>query len=378
MIILFAGSIGRFPAGGHAWINMQYLLGLQQLGHDVYYVEECGEGSWVYDWKAEKLTTDLNYPTRYLRSCLDDIGFSDRWIYRAGDQSVGMPLHRFIRICSSADLLIARAVSINRWRDEYLRPKRRAFVDADPAFTQFRLANGDKELKETVFRCDTLFTIGQRFGKSDCPVPTLGRLWYRTLPPVSLDHWPVSKNHGRAFTSIMQWRSYDEVSYDSKKFKNKNVEFQKFIHVPEHTAQRFTIAITGYPTQELRKFGWNAITGWSTVYTPKAYQMFIQGSRAEFGVAKHGYVETRGGWFSDRSVCYLASGKPVLIQDTGLRDWIPIGDGILSFRSLEDVLRGVENINENYEHHCLAARSLAESYFDARRVLPRLIETATN
>src|SRR6266498_2960460 len=153
MIIIFSGSIGRFPVGGHAWINMQYLIGLRELGHDVFYLEECGQESCVYKWETEQLTTDLEYPTSYVRACMDYAGLPDRWIYRAGERSIGMDLENFREVCNQASLFLMHAVPLPMWRTEYLWPRRHAFIDTDPGFVQMSLEKGNAELQQTVSRC---------------------------------------------------------------------------------------------------------------------------------------------------------------------------------------------------------------------------------
>lgn len=379
MIIIFAGAIGRFPIGGHVWTEIQYLLGLRALGHDVFFLEECGPGTWVYNWETEQLTTELDYPTNYVRDCLEPIGLGNQWIYRAGDQSVGMSLDEFRDVCSQADLLLIRSTPIPLWRDEYNWPRRRIYVDTDPGFTQIHLANGHSELVSTIDRCECLFTNGQRIGAEDCPIPTVGRNWLKTVFPVLLSHWPQVKNGPAThFTSVMQWHSYQEVVYKGINYGNKDKEFPKFIELPRLTEQPFRIALTSDHgiAKKVLNCGWEVVTGWTVTLTPDLYRRFIQDSRAEFGVAKHGYVQMRGGWFSDRSVCYLASGRPILIQDTGQGDWLPIGEGILTFRNLPEALRGIEAINTDYERHRRAARKLAEEYFDADKVLSQLLEAA--
>lgn len=377
MVIVFAGALGRFPIGGHAWAELQYLLGLQELGHDVYFLEECGEGSWVYNWDTEETTTDLGYPTDYVRLCLNPVGLADRWIYRAGDSCLGMELEEFREVCARADLLLIRGCTIPLWRPEYDLPRRRSFIDLDPGFTQFSLANGNNDLTETIARCESLFTIGQRIGANDCPIPTVGRIWGKTVSPVLLSHWhSVRDSDARYFTSIMQWQSYKDVVYNGTRYGNKASEFPRFIDLPSATKQPFLLALTGGQPRELADYGWDIRAGWVASRTPEDYQAFIRSSRAEFSVAKHGYVQSRGGWFSDRSVCYLASGKPVLVQDTGQSDWLPTGEGVLTFNDRSAALNGVEKINADYEHHCISARSLAEECFASDTVLNRLLEDA--
>jgi hypothetical protein len=376
MIIVLAGCIGRFPVGGHAWAEMQYLQGLRSLGHEVFYLEDTGESSWVYRWDVEEVTAELDYPTAYVRDCLEPIGLEDRWIYRAGNHSLGMSVDQFAEVCSRADLLLVRGLSLPHWRAEYDCPRRRAFVDVDPGFTQFRLAEGDSSLRDVVARCERLFTIAQRLGAADCPIPTLERRWLKTVTPVWLPGWPLrAGGDGEAFTTIMQWKSYGEVIHQGVRYGNKDREFPKFFDLPQRTGQRFRIATTD-GSRQLSQHGWEVIPGWAASETPQVYQAFIRQSRAEFAVAKHGYVASRGGWFSDRSVCYLASGRPVLVQDTGLSDWLPVNDGIVCFSDPDEAARGVEAINAAYERHARAARHIAEEYFDSEQVLSALLAAA--
>lgn len=381
MIIILAGAIGRCCGlGGKAWVSMQYLAGFQELGYDVFYLEDCGEESWVYNWETEQLTTDLEYPCSYIRDCLEPIGFKDKWIYRAGDHSEGMELDDFLQICSQASLLIFRAIPITLWRAEYDWPQRRIFIDVDPGFTQISLVNGNSDLLSTVERCERLFTIGQRIGMADCPIPTADHHWSKTVSPVTLSEWPMDKNSLRShFTSIMDWRGYRDIVYKEVFYGQKDQEFPKFLEFPRHTSQPLLIGLLGCPPDQLSQlseYGWEVVPGESVSRTPWSYRKFIQGSRAEFGVAKHGYVQMQSGWFSDRSVCYLASGRPVLVQETGLSDWLPTGEGLLTFKNISEALRGVEDINNDYERHRHTARKLAEEYFASNKVLSKLLEAA--
>lgn len=378
MIIIFASAIGRFPIGGNAWSDLQYILGLRSLGHDVYYLEECGLESWVYNWQTEQFTTDLDYPTNYLKNCLEPLGFANQWIYRAGDRSVGIALDQFKDICNQAELMIIRGSPITLWREEYNLPQQRIYIDADPGFTQFNIASGNTELANTIEQCDRLFTIGQRIGAADCPIPTIDRHWHKTLAPVALPYWAWVEDDGTYFSSIMQWHSYSEIVYQGVSYGNKDREFLKFIDIPQQTKQPFRIALSGGIPNQLVQHGWEVIPGWMASFSPESYQIFIQESRAEFGVAKHGYVATKGGWFSDRSVCYLASGRPVLVQDTGLSDWLPLKEGIFTFCDRGDAANAIETINTDYKQHQYAARKLAEEYFDSNKVLSSLLETAMN
>jgi hypothetical protein len=375
MTIILAGAIGRSGLGGQAWAYLQYLIGFRELGHDVYYLEDCGETSWVWNWDTAEWTEDPAFPAAYVRDCLEPFGFKDRWAYRTNNTCAGMPAETLQAICARADLLIMRAIPLWDWRPEYDRPRRRVFIDVDPGFTQMDIASGDKGLALAIGRCERRFTLGQRLGAPDCLIPDAGGPWLRSLPPVALSQWPlVAGAPATHFTSIMRWDGFRDANYQDKSYGQKDQEFSRFIDLPKRTPQKFRIALNGPET--LAQYGWEIIPGQTATRTPYAYRQFIQQSRAEFGVAKHGYVKMRGGWFSDRSVCYLASGLPLLLQDTGLSDWLPLGEGIVTFDELSDLLQGIETINARYDRHRQAARRIAEQYFAADKVLPSLLEMA--
>jgi len=376
MTIIFAGTIGLSGLGGQAWAVLQYLLGFRALGHEVYYLEDCGRSSWVYIWETEEWTHELDYPARYVNACLAPFGLGDRWIYRDNYRSLGVPLPEFLEICASADLLIMRAVPFWNWRKEYEGPKRRAFIDVDPGFTQITLANGDPGWVEGVAKSDRRFTFGQRIGFPDCPIPETGGPWLKTLPPVFLPEWPLTASAATHFTSVMRWQGFREVNHGGVAYGQRDKEFPAFLDLPRQTAQRFLIAQMGIKPEVLTSHGWETVHGEVISKTPESYREFIQNSRAEFSVPKNGYVKMRGGWFSDRSVCYLASGRPVLIEDTGLQDWLPTSEGLLTFTDMTSALAGIEQINSDYPRHCLAARKLAEQVFSSDQVLPRLLDAA--
>jgi hypothetical protein len=374
MIIIVSGVIGRSGLGGQAWAYLQYLIGFRELGHEVYYLEDCGETSSVWNWDTEQWTQELAFPAAYVRDCLEPFGFRDKWIYRTNTESAGMSVQQLQALCAQAGLLLLRAIPLWDWRPEYDLPQRRIFIDVDPGFTQMNIAAGDQGLAHAIQRCERLFTLGQRFGAPDCPVPTGGERWLKTLPPVALSEWPWVETPGDCFTSVMRWDGFQDASFQGQTYGQKDLEFAKFVQLPRRTSQKFRLALNGPET--LREFGWEVVPGQIATRSPHAYRSFIQHSRAEFGVAKHGYVKLRPGWFSDRSVCYLASGLPLLLQDTGLSDWLPLGEGVVMFRDLPEILAGIETINAGYERHRRAARKLAEEYFSTKKVLPALLDAA--
>jgi len=377
MKIILAGLIGQSGLGGQAWSDMQYLAGFRELGHGVYYVEDCGATRIpVYNWNTEEFTDELDPPAAFIQSCLEPLELGDNWIYRAGDETRGMRVDDFRQACIEADLLIMRAVPIY-WREEYTRPRRRAFIDVDPGFTQVTLAEGNAEQIAGVSRCERHFTVGQRIGFSDCPIPTAGFDWQPTLPPVALSSWPYAgKDDASHFTSIMTWRGFRDAEYKGVSYGQKDRQFPRYVDLPRQTTQPFRLAIMGVEPEVLTPYGWEVVPSWVISRTPRLYRDFIQDSRAEFGVPKHGYAATRSGWFSDRSVCYLASGRPVLVGDTGIGECLTTGRGLLTFSDPAQALAGIDEINSDYSGHRRAARALAEESFAADKVLPAFLHAA--
>jgi hypothetical protein len=376
MTIILAGTIGRSGLGGQAWTSLQYLLGLHALGHEVFYLEDCGRSSWVFIWEKEDWTHELDYPAAYVHACLEPFGFGDRWIYRDNYRSLGIPLKKFLEICARADLLIMRAVPFWNWRPEYEQPRRRVFIDVDPGFTQIAIANGDQGLAEGIAKAERRFSYGQRIGAEDCPIPTIGGPWLKTVPPVFLPEWRWAEAEGTHFTSVMRWQGFRETTFGGIAYGQRDKEFPRFLDLPRLTSQRFCIAQMGIKPETLTSHGWETVHGEVISRTPGSYREFIQTSRAEFSVPKNGYVKMRGGWFSDRSVCYLASGRPVLIEDTGLGDWLPVGEGVLTFDDPAEAAARIANINSDYNRHRQAARRLAEDVFSTERVLPQFLDLA--
>jgi hypothetical protein len=376
MKIILAGTIGRSGLGGQAWASLQYLLGFRALGHEVFYLEDCGQSSWVYDWEKQEWTTELDYPAAYVGECLTPFGFGEQWIYRTDAGTRGAALEKLLDFCSGADLLVIRAAPLWVWRKEYGWPKRRAFIDVDPGFTQISIINGDKGLGEGIARCERRFTVGQNIGESWCTAPDAGGPWLKTLPPVFLPEWPFGQSAATHFTSIMRWQGFKDVTHGEIAYGQRNAEFPKFADLPRRTPQKFRIAQMGVDPTTLEGRGWEVAPGEVISRTPQSYRQFIQESRAELGIPKEGYVKMRGGWVSDRSVCYLASGRPVVIEDTGIAATIPIGLGLVTFDNLDSAVEAIHLVNSDYEKHTQAARRLAEEYFATDKVLPILLSQA--
>jgi hypothetical protein len=245
----------------------------------------------------------------------------------------------------------------------------KAFIDSDPAYTQLAIAKGVQWYVDFFRGFDRLFTFGANIGTKASPVPTGDFRWRHTWQPVTLDDWRTDAPPGDRFSTVMTWQieSFEDV------VGNKDVEFMKVLDLPARTPQRFRLAVNG-PTELLAAHGWDPVNAMAVSRTPWQYRDFIQRSRAELGVAKHTYVSTCSGWFSDRTECYLAAGRPALVQDTGWSAHLPHAEGLLAFSTPEQALAGIDAINGDYAGHARRAREVAAEHFDAQRVLPRLLE----
>jgi hypothetical protein len=347
-----------------------YLLGLRALGHEVFYIEDTGEC--VYDPVQNTRATDPRYGTTYIHDALAPHGLGDRWAFVNYDGTYhGRTAEQVRRFAAGADLFINLSGGSWFWRDEYAAISRKVFIDSDPAFTQLAIAKAVPWYVAFFERFDRLFTFGANIGTAACPVPTGGFNWHRTWQPVTLADWQTTCRPRDLFTTVMTWQteSFTDVG------GNKDQEFIKYIDLPSRTAQPIELAVNG-PQALLRQHGWRTVDAMRASSTPSAYRDFIQGSKAEFGVAKHTYVATRSGWFSDRTECYLASGRPALVQDTGWTAHLPSGQGLLAFSTMDEAIDGIDRINADYDRHARAAIEVARAHFDAGVVLPALLDEA--
>jgi hypothetical protein len=368
--ILFAGIIARYPFGGVTWCTLMYLLGLRALGHDVFYIEDTGEC--VYDPVLNTRATDPGYGTSYIHNALEPFGLGDKWAFVNYDGTYhGRSAEEVRRFCAEADLFLNLSGGSWFWRDEYAHIPHSAFIDSDPAFTQLAIAKAEPWYVAFFTRFNHLFTFGSNVGTPASAIPVGDFRWHHTWQPVTLDDWRTAATPLNRFSSVMTWQieSFTDVG------GNKDQEFLKYIDLPSRTTQPFELAVNG-PEKLLRDHGWSTVAAMGVSRTLWDYREFIQRSRAEFGVAKHTYVATRSGWFSDRTECYLASGRPALVQDTGWTAHLPSGEGLFSFSTVDEALSAIERINSDYDRHARRALEIAREHFDAARILPRLLEVA--
>ena len=348
--IIVLGYIVRGPLGGMVWSNLQYLLGLARLGHDVYFVEDSDDYPSCYDPARDVVDADPTYGLGFAARELERIGLGERWAYWDAHTTrwLGPRAARIVEVCASADLLL-NLCGINPVRPWLARIPVR------------------------------VLTFAENIGTSRCAIPDDGLPWRPTRQPVVLDALPATPGPADGkFTTVMQWESYPAREYAGVRYGMKSDSFTPYLDLPGSAGRILELALGGPnpPRELLHGKGWLLRGSREPTVDVPTYLGYIRQSKAEFSVAKHAYVVTGSGWFSERSVTYLTSGRPVLVQDTGFSRWLPTGAGVIAFASPEEALGGIESINGRYALHCEAAPAVAEAYFDSRKVLPQLIEGA--
>ena len=376
--IVILGYIVRGPYGGLVWHHLQYVLGLKKLGHEVLFVEDSDEYASCSNPFTPELTKEPSYGLQFIKDVFDHFDMKNDWAYYDSHTTTwhGLSKENVFSFCDSADIVL-NISAVNPLRDWWSKIPNRILIDTDPVFTQIRhLTN--KQDNETAQHHTAFFSFGENFGKSGCTIPDDGFKWKPTRQPVFLDAWKISEQTPNAkWTTVMQWDSYKEKIFANRAFGMKSSSFSEFENLPHLIpAEHFELAIgsASAPVEKLKNNGWKVISSIVPTETAWSYQDYIMQSKGEWSVAKHGYVVSNSGWFSERSTCYLASGKPVLVQDTGFSDLIETGKGLFSFSSVEHIMNSIEDINGNYVQHCKWAREIAEEYFDGTKVLRSLLE----
>ena len=376
--ILIAGSLAQRPRiGGHAWVFLQYLLGFKRLGFEVLFLDSldrdmcCGAD-------GHACAVEDSVQLRFFLEVMEAHGLNGSFALNInrGERTIGLSGAEVLEKARHAAFLLNVMGFLTDPGILAAVPKR-VFLDIDPGFGQMW---HDLRLATVFVGHDHYVTIGENVGREDCSVPVCGLEWITTPQPVVLDSWPASGEEPRyGLTSVASWRGpFGPIEYRGKTYGLRVHEFRKFMALPKLAAERFELALDIHPVEtndlaQLRDNNWTLVDPLAAAGDPAAYQEFVRGSRGEVMIAKNLYVETRGGWFSDRSICYLASGRPVLAQDTGFSRNYPTGKGLIAFTTLDEAVAGVGEIRANYRDHCRAAREIAEAYFDSDKVLSKLL-----
>ena len=367
--ILISGALANKPRnGGEAWVRLSWIEGFRQLGHDVHFVEQIADGA----------PFDEAVHLAWFRDVTEAFGLADRAVLICNDGHTiyGGTSAGLLSLAADADLLVNISGNL-RWQPMMSRLRRKAYVDIDPGFTQFWHEQGIAPIPQH----DHYFTIAANLGRPECPIPSAGLSWKTTRQPVVLSQWPVVPAvEPDRFTTIASWRgAFGPIEHRGRRLGVKAHEFRKVLSLPTKVKQRMELALSIDDGDEadrrsLLANGWKLVVPGQVAATPEAFRTYIQQSGGEFSAAQGMYVDTHSGWFSDRTVRYLASGKPVLVQETGFSDTLPSGKGLVSFRAESDAAEGAAAIAADYVEHCAAARAVAERCFAHDVVLPRFLD----
>jgi hypothetical protein len=376
--IIVAGALAQRPwHGGHTWVFLQYLLGFGRLGFEVAFVDRLEPGMCV-DASGAPATFRDSHNLRYLDRVMERFGLAGRWslLYDGGKEVAGIERQELIELAARSALLL----NVMGYLDDeevLAAAPLKAFLDIDPGFGQMWAELG---LASTFEGHDRHITVGGRIGAADCEIPTCGLDWLPTLPPVGLAEWPATPGGGARFTSVASWRGpFGPIEYRGRTYGLRVHELRRFAGLPVRTSASFELALDiddadAADRQLLEGHGWVLVDPRAAASDPWRYRDYVQGSSGELMIAKNLYVDTHSGWFSDRSACYLASGRPVLAQDTGIGNLLPCGTGLLAFTDLDEAAAGAEEIVGDYERHSRAAREIAAEHLAADRVLGRLLD----
>ncbi|MBI1775176.1 MAG: hypothetical protein HYR63_07515 [Proteobacteria bacterium] len=378
--ILVQHFAGLMPLAGIAWQAMHYVLALKRLGFDVWYVEDNGVNP--YSPKENQLVWDSTENIAFVRRMMERFDMGDRWAYwdpvKEGSWH-GVSRERLFGLYGQADGLINLCGS-TKLREEHMACPVRILIDTDPGYEQIKLAQGDAYSTEFIDAHTHLFSYGANLGQPDCLLPVGERRWRATRPPVLLDLWPAELGRApAAYSSVATWQNKGKnVRWQGETYQwSKHVNFLKFLDLPERAKVPFELAlITPDPAvnAEVAAKGWRLVDPIAVSETMESYGDFIRASRGEFTVAKDIYVRARSGWFSDRSVCYLASGRPVLMQETGFSKFVPVGKGLYSYVDHDGALAALDAIEGDYKSAQCAARQIAETHLDAMVLVKEIVE----
>lgn len=379
--IVVAGTLASDPYAGMAWMHMQITEGLRRLGHDVIYFETTS--AWPYDPVRQMRVCDADYALPYLKKVVARFGLEDRWAYRQSysDKAwFGMERQRAESFLASADLVLNVAGS-TRFAEEGLKTGRLIYFGTDPVQHEIGYFNGVEEIVSLVDEHDECVTYGENIGNPDCPIPPLSNLTARTRQPVLLDQWRCGPPSRPEFTTVCNWKQagHDIVYKGETYYWSKHLEFMKFIDLPRRieTPIELAMGLDSLGDEDrnlLQTNGWKLADAHDFTTDPFPYKDYILASRGEFTVAKDQNVRLRSGWFSERTASYLAAGRPAITQDTGFGVALPTGEGLFAFRDFSDILTAFEAVESDYPRHSQAALDIAHEYFDAEKVLAKLLE----
>ncbi len=379
------GFMAGCPIAGVVWQHVHYIVGLQRLGHDVYYIEDSAR--LPYNPVTYEVSEDFSYASQILAKLAAQFGFEGRWSYCARylpeHDCAGLPKTKIIELYRDADAIL-NVCGSQEFNEDLLQSNRILYVESDPGVEQIKIDKGVQSTRDYLGMHRALFTFGEDIGTPHFPVPLHGVKWLPTRQPVVTDFWKsdAPPPAGAVFTSVANWNTSGKKDIEWREetyLWSKSLEFLKFVEAPMRACEDFELAtnINDSATRELFLNNHWRLSGPDEISIDyDLYKRFLQDSKGEFTVAKDQYVRLNTGWFSDRSACYLACGRPVITQETGFTRHYGAQRGLFAFKTLDEIAEAVREINADYKAHCRAAFEVAAEFFEAEKVLASLLDRA--
>ena len=363
----------RYPLGGMLWWTMQWLAGLRDLGHEVWVVEKANYPDACFDPTRNALADDCAHGVALVSQLLEPLGLRDRFAFADWSGAYhGGSRERIEAVLRSADVLLDLG-NHGAWLEQARGCGARVLVDGEPGYTQMRMA---MNLSSPIDAYDHYYSNGANVGTAAFNAPTAGREWRHVFNPVmtaavQADEPPA----GSPFTTVMNWQAHSPLTFEGRTYGQKDLEFERFVDLPTRVSAKMEIAVAGAqtPRERLHANGWHVSDAHAVTASVASYLDYIRRSTGEFSVCKNVFVATRAGWFSDRSAVYLASGRPVVIQDTGIGNVLPCGEGLFAVDTVEAAADAIERITADPRRHSAAARAIAVEHLDTRVVLARML-----
>lgn len=383
--IIVMGFTAGCPIAGVIWQHVHYIVGLQRLGHEVYYIEDSAR--YPYNPVTCEQNEDYTYAAAILQKLAAQFGFEGRWSYCArylpNHECAGLPKSRIVELYREADAIL-NICGTQEFNEDLLQNDRILYVESDPGVEQIKVDKGETATLDYLQKHRALFTFGENIGAPEFPVPLHDIRWLPTRQPVVTDLWKtdVPPPAGAVFTTVANWNTTGrkDIEWRNDKYLwSKSLEFLKFIEAPARSGEEFELATTIHEpaTRELfQKNRWRFTSPEAMSVDYNGYLCYLQNSKGEFTAAKDQYVRLNTGWFSDRTACYLAAGRPAITQETGFTKHFGGRRGLFAFRSLDEIAEAVREINADYAAHSRAASEIAHEYFEAEKVLASLLERA--